>query len=161
IDANGILHVSAKDLGTGKEQSIRITASSGLSEEEVKKMMRDAESHAEEDRKKKELIEIKNQADTLVYSVEKSLKDYGDKVTESEKKDIEVALEKCRRAKDTGTSVSDIRVAVDELTKASHKIAEHIYKAAQEQAGSGASSDGGEAKAKAKSPEEEVVEAEF
>ena len=159
IDANGILHVSAKDLGTGKEQSIRITASSGLSDEEVKKMMRDAESHADEDKKKKELVEVKNQADTLVYSVEKSLKEYGDKVTDSEKKEIEDALEKCRRAKDAGTSVSDIRAAVDELTKASHKIAEHIYKSAQGQPGSGPEPEGGGAKAKA--PEEEVVEAEF
>ncbi len=159
IDANGILHVSAKDLGTGKEQSIRITASSGLSDEEVKKMMRDAESHADEDKKKKELVEVKNQADTLVYSVEKSLKDYGDKVTDSEKKDIEAALEKCRRAKDAGTDASDIRAAIDELTKVSHKIAEHMYKSAQGQPGSGPESDGGGAKAK--SPEEEVVEAEF
>src|SRR5208283_3070092 len=108
IDANGILHVSAKDPGTGKEKSIRFTASSGLSKEEVQKMMRDAEAHADEDKKKKDLVEVKNQADTLVYSVEKSLKEYGDKVSESEKKDIEAALEKCRRAKDAGTSVSDI-----------------------------------------------------
>ncbi len=159
IDANGILHVSAKDLGTGKEQSIRITASSGLSKDEVQKMMRDAESHADEDKKKKDLVEVKNQADTLVYSVEKSLKEYGDKVTESEKKDIEAALEKCKQAKDAGTNVSDIRNAVDELTKVSHKMAEHIYKSAQEQPGSGPESDGGGTKAK--SPEEEVVEAEF
>ncbi|MFZ5997158.1 MAG: molecular chaperone DnaK [Nitrospirota bacterium] len=158
IDANGILHVSAKDLGTGKEQSIRITASSGLSDEEVKRMMRDAEAHAEEDRKRKELIEAKNQADTLIYSVEKSLKEYGDKVTETEKKEIEAALEKCRKAKDTGTTADEVRSAMDELTRASHKIAEHIYKAAQEQqAGAGATGAG----AKAKSPEEEVVEAEF
>ncbi len=159
IDANGILHVSAKDLGTGKEQSIRITASSGLSKDEVQKMMHDAESHADEDKKKKELVEVKNQADTLVYSVEKSLKDYGDKVTESEKKEIEDALEKCRRAKDTGTSVSDMRAAVYELTKASHKIAEHMYKSAPGQPGGGPDTDGGGTKAK--SPEEEVVEAEF
>jgi molecular chaperone DnaK len=159
IDANGITHVNAKDLGTGKEQSIRITASSGLSEEEVKKMMRDAEAHAEEDRKKKELIEVKNQADTLIYSVEKSLREYGDKVTESEKKDIEAALERCKKAKDTGVDVAEIRAAVDELTRASHKIAEHVYKAAQAQPGGGAASEG--EGAKAKSPEEEVVEAEF
>jgi len=159
IDANGILHVSAKDLGTGKEQSIRITASSGLSKEEVQKMMRDAEAHADEDKKKKDLVEVKNQADTLVYSVEKSLKEYGDKVSESEKKDIEAALEKCRRAKDTGTNVSDMQAAVEELTKASHKIAEHIYKSAQGQPGSDPGSDGGGTKAKA--PEEEVVDAEF
>jgi molecular chaperone DnaK len=125
----------------------------------VKKMMRDAESHAEEDRKKKELVEVKNQADTLVYSVEKSLKDYGDKVTESEKKDIEAALDRCRKAKDAGTNVSEIKAAIDELTKVSHKIAEHVYKAAQGQPEGGPSTDGGGTKAK--SPEEEVVEAEF
>ncbi|HTZ17491.1 MAG TPA: molecular chaperone DnaK [Dissulfurispiraceae bacterium] len=159
IDANGIIHVSAKDLGTGKEQSIKITASSGLSKDEVEKMMRDAESHAEEDRKRKELAEAKNNADTLVYSVEKSLKEYGDKVTEDEKKEIEVALEKCKKLKDSGTSADELKAAVDDLTKASHKIAEHVYKAQQEAAaGAGASTDGG---SKTKSGEEEVVEAEF
>ena len=158
IDANGILHVSAKDLGTGKEQSIRITASSGLNDEEVKRMMRDAESHAEDDRKKKHLAEVRNSADTLVYSVEKSLKEYGDKVTESEKKDIEDALEKCRRLKESSSEASEIQSAVEELTKASHKLAEHIYKSQDQTAGEGGP---GTAGAKAKSPEEEVVEAEF
>jgi molecular chaperone DnaK len=157
IDANGILHVSAKDIGTGKEQSIRITASSGLSEEEIKKMMRDADEHAAEDKKKKELAEARNNADTLVYSVEKSVREYGDKLTEIEKKDIEAALEKCKKVKDTSNDVAEIRNAVDELTKASHKIAEHIYKAAQEQAASAGTS---KTETK-KSPEEEVVEAEF
>ena len=163
IDANGILHVSAKDMGTGKEQSIRITASSGLTEEEVKRMMRDAESHAEEDKRKKQLIEVKNEADTLIYSVEKSVREYGDKITEAEKKEIEEALEKCRKAKDSSNDVGEIRTAVDELAKASHKIAEHVYQAGRDaQAGAGAESgpqqgDGG----KAKRPEEEVVEAEF
>lgn len=160
IDANGILHVSAKDMGTGKEQSIRITASSGLSDDEVKKMMRDAESHADEDRKKKELVEAKNQADTLVYSVEKSLKDYGDKVTADEKAEIEAALEKCRKAKDGSNDAAEIKTAVEELTKASHKIAEHVYKAAQAGAAAGEQQADGAAGAK-KSPEEEVVEAEF
>lgn len=152
IDANGILHVSAKDLGTGKEQSIRITASSGLSEEEIKRMTRDAESHAEEDRKKKQLAEARNEADTLVYTVEKSLRDYGDKVTESEKREIEQALERCKKIKETSTDAAEIRAAVENLTKASYKIAEHIYKAA------GAGPSGTE---KAKASEEEVVEAEF
>lgn len=152
IDANGILHVSAKDLGTGKEQSIRITASSGLSDEEVKKMMRDAESHAEEDRKKKQLAEVRNEADTLIYSVEKSLREYGDKLSESEKKDIEAELEKCKKTKDTSTDASEIKSSVERLMQVSHKIAEHIYKAAgaQQAAGPGA-----------KPAEEEVVEAEF
>ncbi|TAN45634.1 MAG: molecular chaperone DnaK [Nitrospirae bacterium] len=157
IDANGILHVSAKDMGTGKEQSIRITASSGLSEDEIKNMVRDAEAHADEDKKKKELIEARNHADTLIYSVEKSLKDYGDKVSEGEKKDIESALEKCKKAKESSSDVNEIKSATEELTKVSHKLAEHIYKASQEQA-AGAGAAGDSAK---KSPEEDVVEAEF
>ncbi|TAL27536.1 MAG: molecular chaperone DnaK, partial [Nitrospirae bacterium] len=159
IDANGILHVSAKDLGTGKEQSIRITASSGLNDEEVKKMMRDAESHAEDDRKKKQLAEVRNEADTLVYSVEKSLRDYGDKLNESEKKEIEEALEKCRKLKESSTDVPEIKSSVETLMKASHKLAEHIYKAAGSQQAGGAGAGAG---ASGKKPdEEEVVEAEF
>jgi molecular chaperone DnaK len=164
IDANGILHVSAKDLGTGKEQSIKITASSGLSKDEIEKMKRDAESHGEEDRKRKDLVEAKNQADTLIYSVEKSLKDYGDKVTADEKLSIESALEKCKKAKDSASSSDEIKATVDELTKASHKLAEHIYKEAQ-QAGAGAGAAGGDGsgqgEAKAKAGDEDVVEAEF
>jgi molecular chaperone DnaK len=158
IDANGILHVSAKDLGTGKEQSIRITASSGLSDEEIKRMMRDAESHSDDDRKKKQLAEARNEADTLVYSIEKSLKEYGDRLTESEKKEIEEALERCKKVKETSTDTSDIKAAVESLTKASHKIAEHIYKAAGTHAGAGTGADAGR---KEKGSEEEVVEAEF
>ena len=157
IDANGILHVSAKDLGTGKEQSIRITASSGLSSDEVKKMTRDAEAHGEDDKNKKQLAEARNEADTMIYSVEKSLKEYGDKLSESEKKDIEAALEKCRKAKDSGTDASEIKSSVESLMKVSHKLAEHIYKAAgaQQAADEGAGASG------AKPSEEDVVEAEF
>lgn len=162
IDANGILHVSAKDLGTGKEQSIRITASSGLNDDEVKKMMRDAESHAEDDRNKKQLAEVRNEADTLVYSVEKSLRDYGNKLSEPEKKEIEETLEKCKKLKDSSTDVSEIKSSVENLMKASHKLAEHIYKAAgaQQAGGAGAGADAGKAGG-AKPGEEEVVEAEF
>ncbi|MFN3479427.1 MAG: molecular chaperone DnaK [Thermodesulfovibrionales bacterium] len=155
IDANGILHVSAKDLGTGKEQSIRITASSGLTEEEIKKMMREAEAHAEEDRKKKQLAEARNEADNLVYGVEKSLREYGDKLTESERKEIEGALERCKKIKDTSSDASEIRSAIDNLMKASHKIAEHIYRAAGAQSGPTTS------ETEKKGAEEEVVEAEF
>lgn len=155
IDANGILHVSAKDLGTGKEQSIRITASSGLNEEEVKRMKRDAESHAEEDKKKKELAQARNETDTLTYSVEKSLKEYGDKLSEFEKKDVEAALEKCRKAKDSSADASEIKSSIESLMKASHKLAEHIYKATGAQQGAGAGAAG------AKPSEEDVVEAEF
>ncbi len=131
IDANGILHVSAKDKGTGKEQSIRITASSGLSDEEIHKMTVDAESHSDEDKNRRKLAEAKNEADTLVYSVEKSLKDYGDKVSDDEKKKIQDALEKCRNLKDTTTDHEELRKAIEELTTASHKIAEEMYKAGQ------------------------------
>lgn len=160
IDANGILHVSAKDLGTGKEQSIRITASSGLNEEEIKKMTRDAESHSEEDKRKKQIAEARNEADTLIYSVEKSLKDYSDKLTESEKTEIQEALERCKKAKDTSNEQSEIKSAIENLTRASHKLAEHLYKGAGAQAGAGAGPSGAGA-AGAKGPEEEVVEAEF
>jgi molecular chaperone DnaK len=165
IDANGILHVAAKDLGTGKEQSIRITASSGLTEEEIKKMVRDADAHSDEDKRKKQLAEVRNEADALVYSVEKSLKDYGDKLSESEKKDIEEALERCRKAKDTSQEPSEIKSAVENLTGKSHKLAEHLYKGAGAQpgaeAGAGTGASGAGAQAGAKGPEEEVVEAEF
>ncbi len=163
IDANGILHVSAKDLGTGKEQSIRITASSGLSEEEIKKMVRDAESHSDEDKKKKQLAEARNEADTLVYTVEKSLRDYGDKLNESEKKEIEEAIERCKKLKDTSQDASEIKSATENLTTKSHKLAEHMYKGAgaQEGAGAGTTGEAGQQTAGARGPEEEVVEAEF
>jgi molecular chaperone DnaK len=161
IDANGILHVSAKDLGTGKEQSIRITASSGLNDEEIKKMMRDAESHSDEDKRKKKLAEVRNEADTLVYTVEKSLKDYGDKVTEAEKKEIEEALERCKKVKDTGSDPEEIKATVDNLMTKSHKLAEHLYKGAGAQAGAGAGPTEAGSSGSSKGPEEEVVEAEF
>jgi molecular chaperone DnaK len=151
IDANGILHVSAKDKGTGKEQSIRITASSGLSEEEINKMTSEAESHESEDKKKRQLAETKNEADTLVYTVEKSLKDYGDKITDDEKQAINAALEKCKNLKDTTTDPDELKQAVEELTTASHKIAEEMYKAGAADA-EGAQQPG---------EEEDVVEAEF
>ncbi|OGW41106.1 MAG: molecular chaperone DnaK [Nitrospirae bacterium RBG_13_39_12] len=162
IDANGILHVSAKDLGTGKEQSIRITASSGLNEEEIKKMMRDADTHSEDDKKKKQLAEARNEADTIVYTVEKSLRDYGDKLSASEKTDIQNEMEKCKKLKDTSNEASEIKSAVESLTRASHKLAEHIYKEAGAHAGAGAETGTGAGPtADAKGPEEEVVEAEF
>jgi len=169
IDANGIVHVSAKDLGTGREQSIRITASSGLSEEEIKKMVKDAEAHADEDKRKKELVEARNECDTLVYSIEKSLTDYGDKITESEKADITTALEEARKAKD-GDDLAVIKAAMQKLTTASHKLAEQVYKqtgagAGQAPGGDGAGpaegpTDGSGQSADAASGEK-VVDAEF
>ncbi len=157
IDANGILHVSAKDLGTGKEQSIKITASSGLSEEAVQKMTKDAESHAEEDKKKRLFVEKRNEADTLIYTVEQSLKDYGDKITPDEKQTITEALERCKKLKDTTEDLEELRKSVEELSSVSHKFAEHIYKTAgAEQAGAAAASE-----EKPQTEKEDVVEAEF
>src|SRR5512147_1736949 len=100
IDANGIVHVTAKDLGTGREQSIKITASSGMSKEEIDKAVKEAEAHAAEDKKKKEVAEARNEADTLVYSVEKSVAEYGSKLTDSERTEIQKALEQARSVKD-------------------------------------------------------------
>lgn len=161
IDANGILHVSAKDLGTGKEQSIRITASSGLSEEEIKRMMKEAEEHAEEDRRKRQLAEARNEADNMVYTVEKSLHEYGDKVSEAEKKEIEEALEECRKLKDSSTDPEEIKKAVERLTKVSYKLAEHIYQGAHAAQGSATDSTATGTDGSKPSEEEEVVEAEF
>lgn len=155
IDANGILHVSAKDLGTGKEQSIRITASSGLSDEEIDKMVKDAETHADEDKEKKELVEVRNQADGMVYTTEKSLKEHGDKIDEETRKNIEQALEELKKAME-GNASADIKEKTEALATASHKLAEAMYK--QEEAGAagaeGAAEDTGAA-------DEGVVDAEF
>ena len=134
IDANGIVHVSAKDLGTGKEQSIKITASSGLSEEEIRNMVKDAEVHAEEDKTRKEAAEARNQLDSLVYSTEKSLKEYGDDLDAEVKSGIEAALEKAKKALE-GDDAAAMRAAAEELNQASHKLAEAMYaKASQQQA---------------------------
>ncbi len=138
IDANGIVNVSAKDLGTGKEQKIKIESSSGLSKEEVSRMMKDAEAHAEEDKKKKELIEVRNKADQVVYSTEKTLKDHGDKVSADERKKIEAAVEKLKSLQ-TGTDKDAIDKAIEEVMSASHKLAEELYKQkASDAAGPGA-----------------------
>ena len=131
IDANGIAHVSAKDLGTGKEQSIRITASSGLSKEEIDKMIKEADAHANEDRKKRELVEARNQADTLIYTTEKSLREYGDKLTASERQTIDEAVAKTKKAME-GSELAEIKGACEELAQASHKLAEMIYSKASE-----------------------------
>ncbi len=142
IDANGLVHVSAKDLGTGKEQSIHITAPKKLDKEEIEKMVKSAEKFAAEDAKRKEEVEIINQADTLAYATEKSLKDFGDKVSQGERGDIEAKLNDLRTAmKDK--NVDKIKKAMDELTKASHKLAEEVYKqAAAKQQGQGAAGKG-------------------
>jgi len=127
IDANGIVHVSAKDLGTGKEQSIKVQASSGLSESEIQKMVKDAQGHADEDKQKKALVEVRNKADSMLYTTDKALKDYGDKISSDEKKKIEDAMDKVRSVMKT-EDVQAIDKAVDEMTSASHKIAEEMYR---------------------------------
>ena len=127
IDANGIVHVSAKDNATQKEQSIKITASSGLSKEEIDKMLKESQAHAEEDKRKKELAEIKNEADSLIYSVEKSLKDIGEKIPASERDQVQEKIDQTKKALEAG-EVPALRAALDELTKASHKLAEEMYK---------------------------------
>jgi len=161
IDANGILHVSAKDKGTGKEQSIKITASSGLSQDEIKKMTKDADAHASEDKRKRQLAEAKNEADTLIYTVEKSLKDYGDKVTADDKNKIDAALEKCKKLKDSATDPDELKNAIEELTAASHKIAEEMYKAGAAGAGAAGTQQGASGTEEAHKEKEDVVEAEF
>jgi molecular chaperone DnaK len=142
IDANGIVHVSAKDLATNKEQSIRITASSGLSKDEIDKLVKDAQAHSEEDRKKKELAEVRNQADNLVYSVEKSLAEFGDKISESEKTTIQDKIAQVRKAME-GNDLSAIKAASDELAKASHRLAEEMYKKSGTTAGAAGAATGG------------------
>jgi len=143
IDANGIVHVSAKDLGTGKEQKIRIESSSGLSEEEIKRMVKEAESHAAEDRIERERAETRNEADTLLYSTEKSLRELGDKVSSADRKEIEAAAAELRVALDAG-DLPLIKGRTDALTKAAYRLAEEVYKeaSARSQTGAGAPGNG-------------------
>ncbi|MEK6196665.1 MAG: molecular chaperone DnaK [Desulfobacterales bacterium] len=165
LDANGILHVSAKDMGTGKEQSIKITASSGLSEDEIKKMQQDAELHADEDKKRKELVESVNQADSLVYATEKSLKDLGDKVDDETKSKVQQEIDSLKKIIEKGDNVDDLKKGIESLTQASHKLAEIMYsQATQEQAdqkpGDGGPEAGGPAGDEGKT-DEDVVDADF
>jgi molecular chaperone DnaK len=134
IDANGIVHVAAKDLGTGKEQSIRITASSGLGEEEIKKMVRDAEAHSAEDRKRKDTVEARNQLDSLIYSTEKSLKEYGSDLDANVKDSIDEALKKAKEVLE-GQDAEAMRKAAEQLSQSSHKLAEAMYAKASQQQG--------------------------
>ncbi len=160
IDANGIVHVSAKDLGTGKEQHIQITSSSGLSEDEINRMVKDAEANAASDKEKREAVDAKNEADSLIYATEKSLKDLGAKVSDAEKQNIETAVAELKKAVESGNT-ADIKAKTESLKQASYKLAEEAYKQSA-QAGSGtadagttgnggnesASSDSGEAKSR-------------
>ncbi|RMG39253.1 MAG: molecular chaperone DnaK [Candidatus Dadabacteria bacterium] len=167
IDGNGIVHVSAKDLGTGKEQSIKITASSGLTEEEIEKMVKDAEEHAEEDRRKRELIEARNQLDALVYSTEKSMKDIAEKLSAEEQGKINTALEEAKKALEAD-DIDQIKAATQNLTEASHKLSEEMYKkaTAESQAAAGSDSQNGASAADGSSDgsgssDDDVVDADF
>ncbi|MDR1686421.1 MAG: molecular chaperone DnaK [Desulfovibrio sp.] len=163
IDANGIVNVSAKDMGTGKEQTIRITASSGLSEGEIQRLIKEAEAHAEDDKKKLELIEVRNQADSLIYATEKSLNDLGSKVDAALKADIEAGTAALKKAVE-GNSVEAIRSAMDTLSKASHKLAEQLYAQKAEDGGATAGQPGGAAGAGASGAgkgDDDVVDADF
>jgi molecular chaperone DnaK len=159
LDANGILSVSAKDLGTGKEQSIRITASSGLTKEEIERMTKDAEIHAEEDRRRKELVETRNSADAMVHATEKSLKDLGDKVDAETKASVQREIDNVKKVKDSD-DMAAIKAAVEALTQASHKLAELMYQQAAKdkpEGGDDSSAGGGQGKKK----DDDVVDADF
>ncbi len=161
IDANGILHVSAKDRGTGKEQSIRITASSGLSEEEINRMTSDAEAHADEDKKRRQLVDAKNEADALIYTVEQSLTEAGDKVSPEEKGAIQTALDNLKRVKDSSQSVDEIRSAIQSLATASHKMAEKMYQQQTQAGGTGPAPGASQGETTGTDGKDDVVEAEF
>jgi len=163
IDANGIVNVSAKDKATGKEQSIQITASSGLSKEEIDNLVKDAEMHAEEDKKKRDLVEARNSADALIYSTEKSIKDLGEKVDSSTKSKVEESIAALRKAME-GEDTGEIKRLSQELTQASHKLAEAMYQQAsqsEQQAGAGAETNRQSAGGGTGAADEDVVDADF
>ncbi len=162
IDQNGIVHVSAKDKATGKEQKIRIESSSGLSKEEIDGMMKDAKEHETEDKNKRELVDARNQLDTLLYTADKSLKEYGDKVSAAEKKNIEEAISKAK-TKLSSDDVKEIKKAQEELSKASHKLAEEMYKAASQKQGQGGKekTETKEQKPEDKKKDEDIIDADY
>ncbi len=157
IDANGIVHVSAKDLGTGKEQKIRIESSSGLSDEEIEQMVTDAEDHAEEDSQRREEAEARNSADSLIYSTEKSLNEYGDKISEADRNEVQRAIEKLRETLNRN-DIEAIKADTDALTQVSHKLAEVMY--AQAAAESKTTAEAANATTAAETSDETVIDAE-
>ncbi|MDD7537167.1 MAG: Hsp70 family protein, partial [Bullifex sp.] len=163
IDANGIVHVSAKDLGTGKEQKIRIETSSGLSEAEIDKMVKDAEAHQAEDKKIRETIEARNNGESIVYATEKALKDYGDKVSDGEKAKIEAAV---KELKDTlanqNATAEEIKAKSDAVQQASMELGQKVYEAAQaQQQASGAQSAGASDAGASSSAGDDAVDADY
>jgi molecular chaperone DnaK len=159
IDANGILNVSAKDKGTGKEKKIRIESSSGLNQAEVEKMRRDAETHASDDKRRRELIEARNEADNRIYQMEKLLKEHADKLSDGDKKPIQAAVERVKQAA-SGDDVNAIRTALSELEQASHAMAQHLYRSQQAEPGSGPQQAAGDSPGGGKG-KEDVIDAEF
>ena len=163
IDANGIVHVSAKDLGTGKEQAIKIESSGGLSEEDVEKMINDAEQFADEDKAKRESVEVKNQAETLIYSTEKSISDLGDKLPEEDKTKIEACNEQLKKSMETD-DMEAIKSDLEALTQASHKMAELLYSQQAEQQGDGSGEGSEDAPGndeKSGKDDDDIVDADF
>jgi len=161
IDANGIVNVSAKDQATGKEQSIQITASSGLSQEEIDKLVKDAELHAEDDKKKRELVDARNHADALIYSTEKSIKEMGDKVEEATKTDVESAIASLKTAMET-EDTEEIKRLSEALTQTSHKLAEAMYQqASQAQGEAGEDGAQGDSDQASGTSDDDVVDADF
>jgi len=162
IDANGIVHVSAKDLGTSKEQSIKITANSGLNDDEIKRMVKDAELHANEDKARRETVEARNQLDSLIYSTEKTMSDLGDKLAADDKAKLNSAIEEAKKALETNDKAA-IQQATQNLNQASHKMSEEMYKKAAGAAAqpNGAGADGAEAGAQTNGKADDVVDADF
>ncbi|MDH5682067.1 MAG: molecular chaperone DnaK [Spirochaetota bacterium] len=161
IDANGIIHVHAKDLGTGKEQSIRIEASSGLSESEIDKMVKDAEAHAEDDKKEREKAELRNNADNLVYQTEKMLTEYGDKVSDADKENINKEIEATKKALESDNA-EELKSATERLTQATHKLSQTVYEqAAQQQGQQQPGNDGASGQENASQKDETVVDADY
>jgi molecular chaperone DnaK len=160
IDANGIVHVTAKDKGTGKEQQIRIQASGGLSDDDIEKMVKEAEQFAEEDKTRRAAAESKNQAESLIHTTEQQLKEHGDKVDESVKTEIETALAEAKTAVESGDA-DQMTQKTQALAQAAMKLGEAMYKAQQEQGAAAGAEAGAEADATSAQPDEEVVDAEF
>ena len=159
MDANGILNVSAKDLGTGKEQSVQIEQSSGLSEEKIEGMQKDAAAHAEEDKKKRALVEARNEAESRCYQLEKLIKEQGDKLGDADKSSLEAAIAKVREAAN-GEDADEIKSAIEELETASHAMSEALYKSAAEGEAASAAGAPGEA-GESDSSDDDAIDAEF
>jgi molecular chaperone DnaK len=160
IDANGILNVSAKDLGTGKEQKIEIRAGGGLSDDEIKRMVSDAETHADEDRRARELAEAKNNADNAAHQAERQLKDLGDQVDASSREEIEAAIKAAREAAESSDDAAEINAKAEALQVAFHKVSEAMYERAQQQQTAQSADGAGPTNGAGAASEEDVVDAE-